>query len=118
MFDRALKVARQYHRISQSDLAEKIGISKSYLNEIERGHKEPSLDVLRKYAEFFDVPVSSLMLFAERSDEGGIGRARTFTADKVLRMLEWLASDEEGATRGKNDNSQERSAKQMSSLSD
>lgn len=96
MFDRALKMVRQYHRLTQSDLADRIGLSKSYLNEIERGHKEPSLDVLRKYAEFFDVSLSSLMLFAERADSSRVERARVFAADKVLKMLEWISDGEQG----------------------
>ena len=91
MFDRALKVVRQYHRINQSDLADRIGISRSYINEIEKGKKEPSIDVLRKYSEFFDIPVSSLMLFAERSNDSRVDGARTFAADKILKMLEWLS---------------------------
>lgn len=96
MFDRALKIIRLYHRFNQTDLADRIGISKSYLSEIERGHKEPSLDILRRYSEFFDIPVSSLMLFAEQANTSGLERARVFTADKVLRMLEWIAEGEEG----------------------
>lgn len=94
MYNRALKTIRQYHRLTQAELADQIGVSRSYLNELERGHKEPSLEVLRKYAEHFDVPLSSLMLFAERTNDNGLERARTFAADKVLKMLEWIAEDE------------------------
>lgn len=93
MYDRALKTVRQYHRLSQSDLAEQLQISRSYLNEIERGKKEPSLEVLSKYASRFDVPLSSLMLFAERTQDKSYDKARVFLADKVLKMLEWLAED-------------------------
>jgi transcriptional regulator with XRE-family HTH domain len=110
MFGRALKVARQYHRLSQSDLACEIGISKSYLNEIERGHKEPSLEVLRKYAVFFDVPVSSLMLFAERVGSSRVERVRVFAADKVLKMLEWIADGDEEKTQRDPDPEGSRSA--------
>jgi transcriptional regulator with XRE-family HTH domain len=99
VFDRALKTIRQYHRLTQAELAGRLSLSKSYLNEIERGHKEPSLDVLRKYSEFFDVPVSSLMLFAERSSGSSVERTRVFAADKVLKMLEWIADGEEEAER-------------------
>ena len=99
MFDRALKTMRQYHRLNQAEVAAKLGLSKSYVSEIERGHKEPSLDVLRKYSEAFDVPLSSLMLFAERSSGSGLERARVFAADKVLKMLEWIA-DGEGEAEG------------------
>ncbi|GAA4780938.1 hypothetical protein GCM10023219_31330 [Stakelama sediminis] len=95
MYDRALKTIRQYHRLSQSDLAEQIGISRSYLNEIERDRKEPSLDILGRYAKRFDVPLSSIMLFAEQSDQSGFDKARVYFADKVLKMLEWVAEAEE-----------------------
>jgi transcriptional regulator with XRE-family HTH domain len=86
---------RQYHRLSQAEMADQIGISRSYLNEIERDRKEPSLDVLKKYADRFDVPLSSLMLFAERTQGSHLDKARLFVADKVLKMLEWIAEDEE-----------------------
>lgn len=103
MFDRALRVVRQYHRLSQSDLADRLGISRSYLNEIEKGKKEPSLDILKRYSEYFDISVSSLMFFAENSDQSSLGVIREFTADKVLRMLEWLSEgmDDEDAKRTK-----------------
>lgn len=97
MYDRALKTLRQYHRLTQSDLAEQLGISRSYLNEIERGRKEPSLEILSKYAERFDIPLSSLMLFAEQSQSPKLDRARLYVADKVLKMLEWIAEDDHDA---------------------
>jgi transcriptional regulator with XRE-family HTH domain len=95
MYDRALKTIRQYHRLSQADLADQLAMSKSYLNEIERGRKEPSLEILRKYAKRFDLKLSSLMLFAERSENSTYDRARVFAADKVLKMLEWMAEGAE-----------------------
>lgn len=95
MYDRALKTIRQYHRISQSDLADQLQISRSYLNEIERDKKDPSLDVLQKYAARFEVPVSSLMLFAEQTQNTTYDKARVFFADKVLKMLEWAAEGTE-----------------------
>ena len=94
MYDRALKTIRQYHRLSQADLADQLHISRSYLNELERKRKEPSLDILSKYAHRFDVPVSSLMLFAEQTQNSHVDKARVFFADKVLKMLEWIAEDE------------------------
>lgn len=97
MFERALRIVRQYHRLSQSEMADKIGISRSYLNEIEKGKKEPSLDVLKKYSDAFDLPLSHLMLFAERSDTGKADGIRHFAASKVLKMLEWLADGIEDA---------------------
>jgi len=99
MYDRALKTIRQYHRLSQSELADQINISRSYLNEIERNRKEPSLEVLKKYSDRFDVPLSSIMLFAELGAGTTFDRARVFVADKVLKMLEWVAEGEDGEPR-------------------
>jgi transcriptional regulator with XRE-family HTH domain len=102
MYDRALKTIRQYHRLSQSDLADQINISRSYLNEIERNKKEPSLEVLNKYALRFEVPLSSLMLFAEQGGNTTFDKARVFVADKVLKMLEWVSEGENGGQKAAN----------------
>lgn len=92
MFHRALKLIRQYHRLSQVELAESLGLSKSFISEIEKdGGKKPSIDVLERYATFFNIPLSSLMLFAEKTEDNNISeRSRVHAASKVLKMLEWL----------------------------
>jgi len=100
MYNRALKLIRQYHRLSQADVAAKIGLSRSFVSELEKeGGKKPSIDVLERYATFFKIPLSSLLLFAESSnDEGFRDRSRVFAADKVLKMLEWLAETNDDAS--------------------
>lgn len=92
MFNRALKLIRQYHRLTQVQLAEALGLSKSFISELEREDgKTPSIDVLTRYADYFRLPLSSLLLFAERTESSDIGdRSRVFVANKVLKMLEWL----------------------------
>lgn len=92
MYHRALKLIRQYHRLSQVELAGRLGLSKSFVSEIEKdGGKKPSIDVLERYASHFKIPLSSLMLFAERTEANDIGeKSRVYAADKVLKMLEWL----------------------------
>lgn len=91
MYDRALKIIREYHRMSQKDVAENLGISKSYLSEIEGGKKQPSLDILERYSELFKIPMSSIVLFAEKSrSTDAADRFRGFAADKILKILEWL----------------------------
>ncbi|RMF10778.1 MAG: XRE family transcriptional regulator [Alphaproteobacteria bacterium] len=93
MLNKALRLIRVYHDMNLSDAAERVGLSKSYISEMERGHKKVTLDVLEKYSAAFDIPVSSLMLFAERAEEGGFSEdTRAFVADKALKMLDWIAT--------------------------
>jgi transcriptional regulator with XRE-family HTH domain len=91
MYHRALRLIRQYHRLTQVELAGKLELSKSFVSELEKGHKKASIDVLDRYANFFHIPLSSLLLFAERTEDSDLSeRTRTFAARKVLKMLEWL----------------------------
>lgn len=93
MLNEALRLVRVYHDMTQTEVAERVGLSKSYISGIESGEKNVSLAVLEKYASTFDIPVSSLMLFAERAVDGGRADAvRVFVADKALKMLDWIAT--------------------------
>lgn len=92
MLNRALRLLRTYHQLSQVELARRLEISNSYLSEIEKGDKVPSLELLEKYSALFKMPVSSIMLFSE-SIEGNQKpgtKLRVAAADKILRLLEWL----------------------------
>lgn len=64
-----LKLLRVFNDIKASDLAEQLGISKSYLSEIEHDRKKPSIELLDKYAEILKIKTSTLMLFSEALDE-------------------------------------------------
>lgn len=93
---RALKLVRIFHRQKQFVLAKRLGISNSYLSEIESGSKPVSLELLNKYSELFKIPVSTLMIFGERLDDGGAANnLRIKAANKILRMLEWIAESKE-----------------------
>ena len=96
MTGKALKLIRKYYNFQQNDLASKLGISRSYLSELESGKKEVSLDLLRKYSEFFKLPVSSLMLFSENLDrkDSISERFRFVFVDKVSKLLKWVVEKE------------------------
>lgn len=87
---RALRLIREYHRLKQYDLSKQLGISASYISEIETGTKSPTLEVLRKYSKTFDIPVSSIVLFSELQGKSP-GSIEMKLADKALKMLEWIA---------------------------
>ena len=65
MINEALRLLRVFHDIKSKDLAFKLGISPSYLSEIENSKKEPKLKLLRKYADVFNTTPSSILFFAE-----------------------------------------------------
>ena len=92
MLNRALRLLRTYHQLTQVDLAKRLCISNSYLSEIESGDKTPQLDLLEKYSEIFKMPTSSILLFSEsmKGDEKRAGKLRVGAADKILRLLEWI----------------------------
>jgi transcriptional regulator with XRE-family HTH domain len=93
MLDRALKTVREIHQIQQSALAEKLGISKSHLSELENGKKAVSIDLLKKYAEVFDVPPSTFLSFMEALE--GVSDRRREKAKKLLKVLEWTLDKED-----------------------
>lgn len=96
MISKALKYIRQYHKLNQTELASRLSISISYLSELEAGKKEPSLDILQKYADCFKVPLSSLVVFSETlAGAHSINKAKAFISKKMLKILGWIADNEE-----------------------
>jgi transcriptional regulator with XRE-family HTH domain len=96
MISKAIKLIRQYHNLNQTQLASRLSISTSYLSELESGKKEPSLDILQKYAECFNVPLSSLVVFAETLEGShSQSKARAFLSKKMLKVLEWIADKDD-----------------------
>ena len=92
MINKALKVIRQFHDMKQNELAENLEISKSYLSEIESGKKPASLELLNKYSEVFDIPVSSLVFFSENiGNERAISsKFKNSVAAKIVNVMEWF----------------------------
>lgn len=92
MLNEALRLVRVFHDLSQKELAEKLGISKSYLSEIEAGKKTPTLALLNYYSEVFDIPVSSIMFFSENlNNSTRTEQLRTFVSSKILAILNFIA---------------------------
>ena len=57
----ALRLMRVFHDMSQTNLVDKLGISKSYLSEIEKGEKKKvTLDLLERYSHLFLVTLVHL----------------------------------------------------------
>lgn len=91
MFGEALRLVRSFHEVNQSDLADALGISRSYLSEIESGKKVPSLDLLQRYATHFGIPLSSLVFFSENTGESERDLSvRKMLGKKAIAILQWV----------------------------
>ena len=91
MLGEALRLIRVYHDLKQKQVAGRLEISTSYLSEIEKGHKVPTLDLIQRYSSAFGVPVSSILFFAEQVESGGsYDRARSFVAGKMIGLMQFL----------------------------
>ena len=90
MINDALRIIRVYHNRKQNEVARDLGVSNSFLSQIESGQKQPTLDLLNQYARVFDMPVSSIILFSERQENANASTPESVLTRKVLKMLDWL----------------------------
>jgi transcriptional regulator with XRE-family HTH domain len=89
--NKILKHLRTFHKLTQQELGDKLGFSRSYICQVERGSKkQPSFELLNLYAKTFDIPVSVILLFAERWDEKGKAEVKLRLSYKALRFLDWI----------------------------
>jgi transcriptional regulator with XRE-family HTH domain len=97
LINEGLRVLRLYLGKSQSTLATELGISQSYLSEIEAGRRDATLQLLQRYSDVLGVPMSRLLLFVEEME--GVPKAtrgRVFIAGKALDLLKALIPDDAG----------------------
>lgn len=93
MLNEALRLIRVFHDLNQKDLADKLGISNSYLSEIESGKKTPTLEVIEKYSEVFNMPSSSILFFSENLDSGDKSeKTKKSISNKVIKILDWISA--------------------------
>jgi transcriptional regulator with XRE-family HTH domain len=98
MLSQALRSIRVFHDLNQVEAGKRLGISRSYLSEIESGTKEPTLQLIQRYAESFGLPASSILFFSENLGKPGAHQdARRFVASKILALMRFL---EERSTDG------------------
>src|SRR5436305_14008769 len=93
MLGEALRLIRIFHDLKQIEMATKLGISKSYLSEIEKGIKTPTMMIIQRYGKEFDLPVSSIMFFAESLERSApFEKARSIVAPKIIKLMKFLES--------------------------
>jgi transcriptional regulator with XRE-family HTH domain len=90
MLAEALRLIRVFHDLKQNELADRLDMSASFISEIEKGHKTPSIDIIEKYAKEFKIPASSILFFSEQLEKkgGAENKAKSAIAGKVLNFLQ------------------------------
>lgn len=61
MFSKQLRKLRQSHKLTQIELAKRLGLSYSAISMYERGERQPNFETLEAFADFFNVPMSTLI---------------------------------------------------------
>lgn len=88
----ALRLLRIFNGYKSAELAEMLELSQSYVSELENNKKQPTMDVLEKYAKVFDMKKSTLLLFAESLENDSTNmdqKQRVARAGmKLLKILE------------------------------
>lgn len=87
----ALRLVRVFHDKKIKDLAKELDVSASYITDIEKGNKKPSLELINKYAEVFSTTTSALLFFSEELAENNKnGKCKVLIRDCMLKFLKAL----------------------------
>ncbi len=89
----AIKIVRQAKGVRLTDLAKSAGVSLPFISLIERGDRQPSLDVLARLAEALGVPLEALIVLLQ----SGTGSLHTSDrkANRLADSIRKLADAEE-----------------------
>jgi transcriptional regulator with XRE-family HTH domain len=83
-----LRIMRIANDVAAKEVAESLGISPSYLSQIESGIKTPSMALLKRYSERFNVPVSAILKAQEVNKKEATLNERFST--KLFRVMKTL----------------------------
>ncbi len=99
MIGEALRLLRIFNGYKSAELAEKLGISQSYVSEIENNKKQPTMDILDKYASIFEMKKSTLLMFAESLENDEVQNDKkqkvALAGMKLLKILERVGKFED-----------------------
>ena len=65
----AIRNLRKNKLMNQEEFAASVGITQSYLSLIEKGHKQPSLEVLQQMADILKTPLPVLFWFGIEKED-------------------------------------------------
>lgn len=92
MIGEAMRLIRIVEGVKAKVMADKLDISPSYLSLIENGKKQPSIDIVARFAFVVGVRPSQIMYFSEELNDDSGGHRKNGMITKLTRpiMLKWL----------------------------
>jgi len=88
LFGKKVRAVRESANMSRELAAEKAGITASYLGEVERGEKWPSLEIIRTIATALSVSLPTFFEFEAQETDPGI------LIEKLHRIIENRATEQ------------------------
>lgn len=86
MFGTRLAALRKQKKLSQYELAEKLGFSRGKLANYEQGTREPDYETLKFLANFFDVSIDYLLGNSDSRELSDEEEFQSFIEDPELEM--------------------------------
>lgn len=94
MLGNTLKRLRGIYGYSAKEMSELLGISSSYLSEIENGKKKVSMDLLERYSELLGLRVSTLVRFSEDYEDAELNSAgQKFITSLMSKVIDAYSND-------------------------
>ncbi|WP_138226515.1 helix-turn-helix domain-containing protein [Paenibacillus algicola] len=94
MIGEVLKRTRTIYGYNATEMSLKLGISKSYLSEIENNKKQPSLEILQKYSDIYGIKLSSLILLSEDyNDASKTSNSQEFVKKLMMRFINFMSKE-------------------------
>lgn len=86
-----IRSLRQNRNMTLEDLARQTGLSVSYLSEVERGKKQPSLETLEKISQTLNISRDALLSSTSPTNTGGLGAKISIIREEKGMSLSELA---------------------------
>lgn len=83
-----LKDTRAIYGYKAVEMSKLLGISQSYLSEIENNKKQPPLELLKKYSKIYGMKLSSLILISENYDDAKeANKSNKFIRKMMIKLI-------------------------------
>ena len=93
-----IRLLRKSQRLSQTELAERVGITQEFMSEIERGKKKPSIQVLEKLCDALECSADFLLGLEVPNDVNVLEEQRIrggLSSEMLDEMMQSGVSDSE-----------------------